>query len=55
MLTLILVMALLLAIALLHGYVESFRRGPSHCAAARICGILPPRTFSLHGMRQMRP
>ena len=37
MLTLILVMLLLLAIALVHGYVESFRRGPSHCMGCGKC------------------
>ena len=37
MLTLILIMILLLTIALVHGYVESFRRGPSHCMGCGKC------------------
>ncbi|MBQ8390448.1 MAG: hypothetical protein IJX52_05655 [Oscillibacter sp.] len=33
----ILVLLFLLALALLHGYVESFRRGPSRCMGCGKC------------------
>ena len=29
--------ALILVVALLHGYVEQFRRGPSHCMGCGKC------------------
>ncbi|MBQ2739203.1 MAG: hypothetical protein IJE22_00545 [Oscillibacter sp.] len=37
MLALGLIFGLLLAIALAHGYVESFRTGPSHCMGCGKC------------------
>ena len=37
MLPLVLIMILLLGIAVLHGYLESFRRGPSHCMGCGKC------------------
>ena len=37
MVTAVLIGILLLGIALLHGYVESFRRGPSRCMGCGKC------------------
>ena len=37
MLLLGLLFGLMLAVALLHGYVESFRTGPSHCMGCGKC------------------
>ena len=37
MLVLVLIFGLLMAMALVHGYVESFRTGPSHCMGCGKC------------------
>ena len=37
MFVLIFVVLLVLAVALVHGYVESFRSGPSHCMGCGKC------------------
>ena len=37
MLKLVLILGVLIAVALLHGYVESFRTGPSHCMGCGKC------------------
>ena len=38
MFVLILVLFVVLAVALLHGHVESYRSGPSHCMGCGKCG-----------------
>ena len=37
MLKLVLILGVLIAVARLHGYVESFRTGPSHCMGCGKC------------------
>ena len=59
MFVLIFVVLLVLAVALVHGYVESFRSGPSHCMGCGKCdhngGVCVLTGRALTEMRAEKP